>query len=368
MKRKDRADIGLLTWHYYKNVGSNLQAYAIHSVINHIGYSCAFINYRGEQRDCVVKNVIRSFCSVVGKYIPGLIPENLRAEAYRFQQDNFYMTKPIYRKKDLKKTRNKFKLFLCGSDQIWAPNVLNEVYLFSFLKDEQVRCSYAASIGLKEIPDELDKVYLKYLNKFSLITVREKQGCQLLKDKYNIDAQCVLDPTFLLPAEQWKRLAKSSGKNHKFLFCYFLGSNAKHRNWVSELQKATGFDVVCLSDNRNEHVSDWEFHYRIGPSHFLGFLLDCEFMVTDSFHGVALAINLQKPFYAVERFTEEDDKNQNSRVYHILTLLGLQKQLIRDCPHGVPTVDYALANHELEKERMRCLNLMREMFAEYCVD
>lgn len=47
-----------------------------------------------------------------------------------------------------------FDTFVCGSDQIWAPNVFNDVYMLSFVDDEKKKVSYAASIGLPYIPNE----------------------------------------------------------------------------------------------------------------------------------------------------------------------------------------------------------------------
>jgi hypothetical protein len=38
--------VGVLTWHYYENVGSNLQAYALQEKIKELGYYPTFINYR----------------------------------------------------------------------------------------------------------------------------------------------------------------------------------------------------------------------------------------------------------------------------------------------------------------------------------
>ena len=38
--------IGMLTWHYYNNFGSALQAYALQQAIKSLGYDCQIINYR----------------------------------------------------------------------------------------------------------------------------------------------------------------------------------------------------------------------------------------------------------------------------------------------------------------------------------
>ena len=359
--RVDAAQIGLLTWHYYKNVGSNLQAYAIQTAIESLGYSCAFLNYRGEHKDNPFKALVRGSVSTVCKVIPKVVPEIYRAESYRFQETWFKMTKPIYGKENIKELIPNFDLFLCGSDQIWAPNVLNDAYLFSFLDESKPRCSYAASIGLNRIPNKLDPIYKKYLSRFNYITVREQQGCDLLKQKYGIRSECVLDPSFLVPSEKWKEISKGPMMKDKYIFCYFLGTNPEHREWVKKLSRLSKFRVICLTDDRSERVPEWECHYRIGPEKFLWYLSHSEFVLTDSFHGIALSINMQKPFYAVERFTNADEINQNSRIYNILRLLGLQDQLLSASPNELPSIDYKDVAALLTGEREKSISLLRKM-------
>lgn len=359
--RVDSAQIGLLTWHYYKNVGSNLQAYAIQTAIESIGYSCSFLNYRGEQKENPLKTVIRDSVSFLSTIFPKAIPEIYHAESYRFQKTWFKMTQPIYGKENIKRLIPNFKMFLCGSDQIWAPNVLNDVYLFSFLDENTPRCSYAASIGLNEIPDNLDPVYKEYLGKFNFISVREQQGCDLLKNKYGIQSECVLDPSFLISSEKWMEISKGPEIKDKYIFCYFLGNNPEHREWVKGLSALSGYHVICLTDDRKEIVPEWECHYRIGPEKFLWFLSHSEFVVTDSFHGIALSINMQKPFYAVERFASTDRINQNSRIYNILNLLGLQEQLLHASPNELPSIDYTDSEKLLMIEKERSIGLLRKM-------
>ena len=41
-----RAKVGILTWHYYSNYGSALQAYALQSLLKQQGYNVDIINYR----------------------------------------------------------------------------------------------------------------------------------------------------------------------------------------------------------------------------------------------------------------------------------------------------------------------------------
>ena len=38
--------VGIITWHYYGNFGSVLQAYALQEAIREMGYDVEFVNYR----------------------------------------------------------------------------------------------------------------------------------------------------------------------------------------------------------------------------------------------------------------------------------------------------------------------------------
>ena len=83
-----------------------------------------------------------------------------------------------------------------GSDQIWAPNCYNPFYFFHFLRGKEIRkISYAASIGLNEIPSNLVPIYKRHLQDFYKVSVREEEGKVLLNKECGIDADVVLDPT-----------------------------------------------------------------------------------------------------------------------------------------------------------------------------
>ena len=58
----------------------------------------------------------------------------------------------------LAKLAGNYDVIVCGSDQIWAPNVYNPIYFASFAKESIRKISYAASIGLNDIPEETNLV------------------------------------------------------------------------------------------------------------------------------------------------------------------------------------------------------------------
>lgn len=78
-------------------------------------------------------------------------------------------------------------------------------------------------------------------------------------------------------------------------------------------------------------------------------------MLTDSFHGVAFSINLEKQFVAFKRFKDNELTSQNSRIYNILNKTDLKDRLIStDEPVTFlenNIIDYNIVRPLLEAER-----------------
>ena len=155
--------IGLLTWHYYSNVGSNLQAFAIAESVKALGFDCEFINYRKRELDAEYgwRRIVKSICVPMGR----LLPKRFRFETYQFQRKYLPQGPVFYDRNQFSSRCQKYDAIVCGSDQIWAPNVFDPLYLLAYAPEKTERLSYAVSIGLPSIPDELQLQYREYLSK-----------------------------------------------------------------------------------------------------------------------------------------------------------------------------------------------------------
>lgn len=362
----EKKDVGLLTWHYFDNVGSNLQAYAMYHVVTSMGYSAEFINYRGREKKNAIKDMIKRICGAIDLLIPRTLPHRIRAQAFYFQLKYLPQSKREEVAENLLEYVDKYKMFLCGSDQIWAPNLLDEAYLFSFLPDESKRFAYAASIGLEKIPDDKKEVYEKYLYKFTKIAVREQQGANLVSELLNKKIEWVLDPTFLVKDEHWLALAHYPRKQG-YIFCYFLGTNEVHRKWVDKIAKKKNKKVICLSSAREEKRKGWKYIPCMGPQEFLGYIYKSCFVITDSFHGMALSINLKKDFYVVERFNKEDAICQNSRVYNILQAFKLEQRMIKNEIIDLCPIAYSEIQEKYQFYKNKSMNILSSMLNDGCM-
>lgn len=332
--------VGIITWHYYPNVGSELQAYALSHYLNMVGYDAEFINYREFHRPKL--EWLRATLCEFDNVIPQRLSKALNYHFPHFIRKYLPQGRDLHSANELNDECGKYDTIVCGSDQIWAPSVFNPAYFIDFVKGGKPRkVSYAASIGLPQIPEEKRDIYRQLLSDFDAISVREDEGADLLKE-LGIDAGVVCDPTLLLTAEEYKGLIPRRMKpGEKTLFCYFLGKNEKHRKMAQEIANRSGLQLVIYSHYPSDKMYGGEHVDQIGPRQFVGHIAHADMVITDSFHGLAFSLIFRKDFYAVERFAGNDAVNQNSRIYNILRHCGLEERLLRVIPSDVEAIDYA---------------------------
>ena len=320
---------GIITWHNYPNFGSALQTYALQHFINLKGGDATVINYVPFFKPKLGE--LRYLLSKADPFIPHKISVKLNYRFIEFEKDFIPETESIVSSKGLKDLNNRFDNFVCGSDQIWAPNCFNENYFLSFVDDKKNKVSYAASIGLPYIPDYLKNQYRFLLSRFNHISLREQQGLTLIEELFGINGNLVLDPTLLIKKDDWLSIEKQyKGVDGKYILCYFLGVNEEHRQYAIKVSKKYNYKIICLSKHQNDYREEFNTISDAGPMEFINLINNAEVVLTDSFHGVCFSINLEKPFHCFERFKFDDKVNQNSRIYNILTLLDLNDRLKRD--------------------------------------
>lgn len=341
--------VAILTWHHYNNFGSVLQAYALqHSVIE-LNLKVQIIDYRSLKGGKI---------NVFKEGIKFILGEFFKMERYknpfmRFRKRYYKKSHLIQNRTDLMDTIRKFDFVICGSDQIWAPNVFDPVYMLDFVPERIPKISYAASIGLNEIPVEYSGIYTKLLSRFDSISVREETGRDLLKSVCSIDAQVVVDPTLLLSRTEWEKIEKKVDLlPDSYIFCYFLNENHRYRAKVQEFAMLHGLEIIGVSSNKND-ASWMNILHGIGPSEFLYVIRNCNYVFTDSYHGTIFSLIFEKAFITFERFKETDKISQNSRIYQLASWFGIDSNIFRIEefePREKIYVDYKSVEAEMKKK------------------
>lgn len=327
--------IGLLTWHYFHNFGSVLQAFALQKTLKKLKYNSYFINYRDPKygMESSYKSNLKYVVSEISKFMPSKFQKRYYFPYNSFLKNNLKQTKCFYDEKILLEYGEKFDTIVCGSDQIWAPNVFNPIYMINFVDGKNIKkISYAASIGLNNIPDNLQEKYKKLLSDFSDISVREETGKRLIEEKCGLSAKVVIDPTFLLEPIEYKKLKKEPigfEKNKNYIFCYFLNQNHKYRKIVEKYAMENDCEIIgysaCNKDN------EWMKLYKnIGPCEFLWLIDNAQSVFTDSYHGTIFSLLFHKNFWTFERFNKEDSICQNSRIFQLAKMFSIGDRIITD--------------------------------------
>lgn len=241
-----------------------------------------------------------------------------------------------------------YDYFLTGSDQVWNPNIarFREVDLLEFVPPSK-RISMSASFGVNILSKKQNKMLKRALLHYKAISVREDAGKSIIEKVINRnDIQVLIDPTMLLTADEWEKVAKKPNllKSSKYILNYFLGE-------LSEKRKKQIYDFAEKNECKVINILDSESpFYNTGPSEFLYLEKHAFLICTDSFHASVFAILFKRPFIVFER--EDKTINMSSRIQTLLSKFKLENRKYNDrIDNSMLKCDYNDAYIILRKER-----------------
>lgn len=352
--------IGLITFHNAANYGAALQTYALQAFFKEKGYKCEYINYENIHRKQAYSMSYHIFSNIKKlkfkeaiKYFIGFPFMITRKRKFdKFIKSNVSVTDKKYKnEKELEEISDFYDKYIIGSDQVWnyKNNGCDNVYLLSFVKNNSKKISYSSSFGMSNIPKELSDTYKKYLSLFSCLSTREQRGVEIIEELTNRKAKLVLDPVFLLNKSEWMKLINKKETKEKYIFCYtnrpsqlelfFQTTGLIYNNYIYKLTRN-----ISINDFINNKI---KVKYSMSPTEFLSVVLNAEFVVTASFHCVAMSIIFNKPFVAILT----GDKGKDERIQNLLTNLGLEGRILTekmDSSILTEKIDYQLVNQKIE--------------------
>ena len=372
--------IGIATC-FIDNYGACLQAFALQSKIEQLGYESEILRYvepagYGNHRN-IVKKILHSQIIEMARcfFFPAYRKKIIfKQECDKFRVKNLHFSKKKLRTiDDVKKESSIYDAFVCGSDQIWNPTFygrLNKVYYLDFA-DNKKRIAYAPSIGISEIAEEYQSEFKRLVGKFDYISVREQTGCNLIRKYSGKDARVVLDPTLLLSGAEWikkvseeKAIRKSfPKKGEKYIFCYLFGNRPFYYSFINEISKKYDLKVYIVPFYANQEHMGYNLIYDAGPLGFVELISHASLVITDSFHATAFSINLNTPFYTLLRDNPKDAQSMNSRVIDILNLTQLQSRLWideNDINAFTMDIDWNKANSIVQSKREADLKFLKD--------
>lgn len=352
---KDKS-IAVLTWKL-TNYGTALQAFALNLYLRNKGYKSFLINYslkyenllhvnddvnrRGEKISLEgIKRVLnrkkKKILERKRKFVEKRYTEQIQISKRKFE--DFYFQIPhvgsdLYRKENLVDLSEKFQYFICGSDQIWNPQFLDEAYYLKFVEKAK-KIAYAPSMGVMKLTDSEKNVIIPWIKELDAVSVRENQTALYLKENGIENIEVVADPTLLLDQKIWNAViptTKLIKTNQKIIFAYFLSDNKWYGHIISSIKKMYP-DAFWVTIPKTYYTyNKMGFALKIpeaGPVEFLNIIRQADMVLTDSYHGVCMSIKYQKEFRALKRFSDIEHNSENVRLESLLTMLGLEQFFI----------------------------------------
>ena len=332
--------IGLITYHSAYNFGSVLQAYASQHIINRIAGDCEIINYRTKEQ----RRVYSPFVWNKGReFVKSLIKNILAFPQYKCRKLRSIKYETLFTKlfnlsdecttpEAVYSMWNKYDIIVSGSDQIWNKysNELAqaswsniEPYLLNGYKGKKI--SFASSIG--NMPDSEITKLVDYINEFDYVSMREKESADKLRSIVTVDVENVVDPTFLLTKEEWRQEFHLTDVSEKYILYYALNRRRdvkEARKAIEIYAKKKRIKVRMIDPLGASKSSEYvDVLNSIDPIEFLQLIYGAETIITDSYHGTILSVNLEKDVFSICGKNKSDFRKTD-----ILKQIGLSDRII----------------------------------------
>lgn len=374
--------IGLVTLYRGYNYGTSLQAYALKTYLEQLGYETDILWKREgahSGRDIRFEKLFRMFKRSILR--PNLLKETVKGYLGNFHNAPSKEIKQKYLEfteqklkvhalsnKQLKEFASSPKTLavVCGSDQIWKVNAANvdPMFYLQFVPKRK-RVAYAPSFGGASIPDYNKKIISKYLKSIPYISVREKSGVDVVYRLTGKKVESVIDPTLLI---DWHELIKPIKEDYVLL--YFLDEPADSvLKKVVEVARKKQLKIYAIPHQFEKYNKYPDIHLKsVGPLEFPSIIANASCVYTDSFHGTAFSVNLNRPFMTFQR-NYKSFKSQSSRITNFLELFNLSIQYItleqqKDFNPDFPQIDFGNVNQVLKKQREKSYKYLTNTFSD----
>lgn len=364
-------DIKVITRHAPSNYGSLLQSIATLRVFKKLGHDCTVIDYRRKDEQGInsvlspLKGKAEWNANFAKKILYVLLryPENKVAEIKFGKMRNHFlkMTRKCERLQDLKSLSA--DCFVTGSDQVWGPTMngdFDEAYFLSFASNCR-KIAYAASFGKTQFTENTVVAYEKLLKRYNAIAVREDSAVKMLNEWQIPCEGQVLDPTLMMTGEEWCQFIDKD-IDGQYVLVYQLHNNPKLCDYAKRFAKQVGLPLLRVSPTFHQFKWGGKFMYLPNLPEFLSLIKNSSYMITDSFHGTAFALNFNKQFIEILPNTKTGSRNQS-----ILNLTGLTDRIVTDYEDfsiAKREINYVKVNEILAKERKKSLNILKKMLSE----
>lgn len=285
-----------------------------------------------------------------------------------------YATHKLFKNTDEMRAMNDLAdIFIVPSDQLWnALFAEKDLFALGYVANNKKKIAYATSFGCyphnwKE--DERAREAF-FLSRFDAISVREDSGVKILRESFNIvDVEQTLDPVFLHDANFYTDLCGFSRYNDQNIgiASFILDPSIEKEKYISWICEELNLKSIQIGDvnyhKNNKKKWGLSVENNIMIEDWIAVIRNSEFVVTDSFHGICLAIIFQKQFIAIG-----NTKRGLARFESILKQFDLMDRLVlnpkeRNASILHRKIDYFLVMRILKKQQRNSLNWLKTAIA-----
>lgn len=366
--------IRLLSYQNAHNYGAVLQAYGLQNAIKSLGYSDVkfikynpkylsgrYVTYKTEGSGLkkfasILRNVLRT-CRRPFMYLS----KEMRNRAFDRSIDRMLeqTDRLILSEYDLK--GENCDVLICGSDQIWNTAITGSFDRVFFGYGEYVRTphkiAYAPSTETSSLTDERLKEIAPLLDNFDSLSVRENTLSEILQPFIEKRIEVCVDPTILCGREAYDRVAIKP-KQRKYIVVYAYNPGEKLiRDLIASIPNREEYSVIVLTLVHTASVFEYlnpNIKAEISVEEFLGYFKYADYVVTNSFHGLAFSLLFEKNFNAA--FVQ----NKSARLISLMTQLDLMDRYNYDMSRVTwDNIEYKAIAVKVNQIRNRSLDYIK---------
>ena len=251
--------VGIITVHKNVNYGANLQAFATNKFLNDSGFDCCVLDYTlpsEDKQNKLFSWLKESWDNEPNKSLPRKVKlfialalsmgwKGKRLKAFsNFRKNHVKLSKPLKSKEDFGALD--INSIVCGSDQIWNPDIIgsiNPIYFGSVLGVKN-KISYAPSVGKEKYIESDEELVIPLIKALDYASVREADTAKYLQELTGRNIETVCDPVFLLDKEVYDSVSTKRLIKGDYVLLYSVVHNDKLTEIAVDYARRNGLKLI----------------------------------------------------------------------------------------------------------------------------
>lgn len=354
---------------YVQNYGSMLLTYATQKLLEAKDFDVEILNYSRQslQEAISFKELLHALAVRDGsKNKPAIVrfamaialysSEMTMAKVVKDFMDKYINISPIryLNEESLLNNTPEADIYCTGGDQMWNEQcnfhkTLREFYL-TFAPKDKPKVSFSTSIGKEQFDEwELPEV-LPLLKEYDLISVREANTKPYFDSLGINNVYHLIDPTLLLPKENWKEIVASRQIKEDYILLYEISRKGNLTACAKELARKTGKKLVRINRYALDKIRVGKSILCPTPEEWLSLFCHADAVVTNSFHGVVFSTIFERQFVLVPGANP-------TRLENMMNTLGISGRSCSDPAKVLEVyktpIDYSEVDRHLKEERRK---------------